>query len=413
MSRSVRLALFVPAILSVAVVAFSQPSKFEDVVRNLRNPDPKIRIAALRLLRESSYPEAIVPIAPLVNDQLNDIQLEAIDSELSFYLLEPVPARRRVALVLEVRSEGRAQAAFEAGPMAVWPKPAPAELVDALLTAIDDENKKVRLEAVYALGVIAGASGTALPEPAAARLIKALDHYDPVIREGAARVIGRLAVKSSSDGLLKAVNDSSPPVRYASIKALGEIRDEGAVQALTEQLTYYGKGEGARSALGALCRIAHASSVPVFQTYLKDRDPYLRRSAVEGLARAGDAKAVEPFVMAVNQDDDEGVRAAMTFALHKKGYANYLGRLIDFMDSDPSASQVQAYLLELGPSVVPRITSRLQEPDEGVRRNLAGVLGALGDQTTIGTLTRLKEDPNREVAAAATHAIERIKMAQK
>jgi hypothetical protein len=99
--------------------------------------------------------------------------------------------------VIEVRSDGRAPAAFDAGPLAVWPKPAPAELVDALLTAIDDENRKVRLEAVYTLGVIAAASGAPLPDPAAARLIKALDHYDPAIRAAAARVVGRLRVKSA------------------------------------------------------------------------------------------------------------------------------------------------------------------------------------------------------------------------
>ena len=90
--------------------------------------------------------------------------------------------------------------AFEAGPLAVWPKAAPPELIDALLTAVDDDNKKVRLEAMYTLGVVASASGAALPEPAAARLIKALDHYDPAIRTAAARVVGRLQVKSASDG---------------------------------------------------------------------------------------------------------------------------------------------------------------------------------------------------------------------
>ena len=36
----------------------------------------------------------------VINDQVNDIQLEAIDAELSFYLVEPVPTRKRVALVV-------------------------------------------------------------------------------------------------------------------------------------------------------------------------------------------------------------------------------------------------------------------------------------------------------------------------
>ena len=141
-------------------------------------------------------------------------------------------------------------------------------------------------------------------------------------------------MKSAGDALLKAVNDSSAEVRYASIRALGEIRDERAVQALTEQLSYYGKGEGAWSALDALARIAHPSSVPMFEARLTDKDPHLRRAAVEGIARAGSAASVERFVNDVNQDESEMVRAAMTFALYKKGHVTYLGRLIDFVDGN-------------------------------------------------------------------------------
>ena len=172
-----------------------QPARFEDVVSNLRNPDPKIRISAVRLLRETGYAEAIVAAGGVVNDQVNDIQLEAIDAELSFFLVEPVPAKKHVALVVEVRTEGRAPAAFELGPLAVWPKPVPAELVDALLQAVDDENKKVRIEAIYTLGVIGSARSSSCPRRPSARLLKALDHYDPAVRAGAARVVGRLQVQ--------------------------------------------------------------------------------------------------------------------------------------------------------------------------------------------------------------------------
>jgi HEAT repeat protein len=413
MARFLRLMALVPAFAVLASPALAQPAKFEDVVRNLRNPDPKIRVSAVRLLREAGHTEAIGPMAPLVNDPVNEIQLEAIDSELTFFLVEPIPTKRRIGLVVELRSGGRALAAFEAGPLAVWPKAAPAELIDTLLTAVDDENKKVRFEAIYTLGVIAGATGAPPADAAVARLIKALDHYDPAIRAGAARVVGRLKIKSASEGLLKAVNDSSAPVRFASIRALGEIGDERALQAITEQLNYYERGEGAWSALDALARIAHASSLPVFKARLADRDPQLRRAAVEGLARLGDKASIEPFVFAVNQDESEAVRAAMAFALCKNGHVNYLGRMIDLMDNAQTARQVQGYMLELGPAIVQRMLPRLQEPDEGVREHLATVLGALGDQAVVTALTPLKEDRDREVASAATNAIERIKMTRK
>src|SRR6476659_6771227 len=64
----------------------SQQLRFDDVVRNLRNPDPAVRVSAIQLLRDAKYPEAVPPIAPLVMDPVDDIQIEAIAAELSFFL---------------------------------------------------------------------------------------------------------------------------------------------------------------------------------------------------------------------------------------------------------------------------------------------------------------------------------------
>ena len=109
------------------------------------------------------------------------------------------------------------------------------------------------------------------------------------------------------------------------------------------------------------------------------------------MARAGDVKSVEPFVTEANQDPSEMVRAAMSFALYKKGHPTYLGRLIDFMDSDQLAPQIYGYFVELGPSIAAPAVVRLKEPDVDVRRNLVTILGALGDQSTaiaLGALQR-------------------------
>ena len=48
--------------------------RFDDVVRDLRNPDPRARLEAVRLLREAKYPEAMVPLAPLVNDPVDALK---------------------------------------------------------------------------------------------------------------------------------------------------------------------------------------------------------------------------------------------------------------------------------------------------------------------------------------------------
>src|SRR5688572_26536845 len=185
---------------------WAQPVRFDDVVRNLRNPDARIRLNAVRLLREAKYPEAMLPLAPLVNDPLDPIQLEAIAAELSFFLVQDVPERRRRALLVEVRNRGGAHAAFNLGPLGVWPRPVPPEVMLALLRAVDDETGRVRFEAIYAAATISRAPLAPEAEPL---LIKALDHYDPQVRIGAALLAGRAGVTSAADPLIKLVNDSN------------------------------------------------------------------------------------------------------------------------------------------------------------------------------------------------------------
>jgi HEAT repeat protein len=383
----------------------AQQVRFEDVIRNLRNPDPKTRLASIQLLRESKYPEAIAPLAPLVNDPIDQIQLEAIGAELSFFLTQDLPSKKRLGYVVEVRNPARAAAAFEMGTLAVEPRVAPPELVDALLKAIDDEDPKVRVEAIYTAGTIARPP---LTDGQASLLIKALDHYDPAIRAAAARVTGRLDVSSASDALFNAINDSQPAVRYASMRALGSLRDRRAAPALAEQFKFYGKGEGAWSALDALAHIADPSSVPLFKLRLTDKDPFLRRAAAEGLGRAHDASEQSALEVGAGSDTSEMVRAAMAFALQKLG-RNYIPRLVESLDSDKVAAQAGEYLLELGPSIASILVSHLQDPSPAIRGNVATVLGVLGDGTTLSALQPLTGDKDRSVAQAATRAIERIK----
>jgi HEAT repeat protein len=395
--------------LAATAPAAAQEIRFDDVIRNLRNPDPGVRVEAVRLLREARYPEAIVPVAALITDPVDQIQLEAIATELSFFLAEDVSPRKRVAFVVERRSASHAAAAFEAGPLVTLPRPAPPEVIRGLLQAADDEEPRVRLEAIYALGVVASPP---FPSEFDAALIKVLDHYDPAMRAAAARVIGRLRVASAGDALIRAVNDSNAGVRHASMRALGYIGETRAIQALTDQLAFYGRGEGAWSALDALARIGHASSVPVFKSRLGDKDAWLRRAAAEGLGRSGDKSELAALETGAGTDSSEMVRAAFAFALQKLG-RNMVSRLAEFMDSEKMAPQIADYFLELGPGIVPTLLPHLKDPDAAIRGNVAVVLGGLGGEEALVALTPLLQDKDNDVARAAQRAISRIKESQK
>jgi HEAT repeat protein len=387
-------------------LAGQQPPSFEDVVRNLRNPDPKARIESLRLLRESRHAEAAVPVAALVNDPVDEIQLEAIAAELSFFVVQAAPSKKYVALVVEVRGKDQAAQLFDQGPLATWPVGAPPEVLDALLKAVDDENPRVRGDAIYAAGVVARPP---LTDASAALLIRALDHYEPSVRMAAARVAGRLKVTQAGDALINAVNDSTPAVRFAAMRALGEVREERAVQALVEQLKFYDKGEGAWSALDGLARIAHASSAELFRARLADKDPLLRMASAEGIGRIGNAGDTIALQSALDRESTDTVRVALAFALVKVGQRPYVSRLVDALGPTHTALQAQSYLLELGPSIVPDVAPRLQDPSAAVRGGVAEAIGALGTADQIPVLAAFTKDRDGAVAKKAALAIERIK----
>ena len=391
-----------------AGVASAQQLRFDDVVRNLRHPDPKTRLSAIHLLRDAKYPEAIGPMTPLVLDPIDELQLEAIAAELSFFLEQDMKSKRMVGFVLEKRRAGVARGAFDLGPYAVWPRPAPAELVSALLQAVDDENEKVRLDAIYAVGVV---GKSPLSPDQIARLTKALDHYDPAVRAGAARVIGRLKIAETGEALIKAVNDSQADVRYASMRALGAIGEPRAIKSLTEQLAYYKKGEGAWSALDALARIGSQASVPVFRERLQDKDPFIRRAAMEGIGRAGDTESVSVLERSATMDEAPMVRLAAAFALQKLG-RNYAARVVDLMRSDQMIAQAQEYLVELGAPMIPTLVPRLQEPDANVREAVADVLGVIGNASIVPALEAVTKDRDPSVASAARRAIARLRSAE-
>jgi len=269
------------------LAAPEQRQSYDQVVAGLQSPEPAQRLDALRALGATGYPEVIAQISALLTDPVDDIQLETINTLLSFYHVEkPVIVKRR-GLIVETRAQSAAGSIYDLGPYGLIPQPVPLELTNGLAQAMFDTSRRVRLEAVYGLGVMAKPP---LEQYAADALARALQ--DPVadVREAAARVIGGLRVTTAGDALVAALNDPETRVATAAMRSLGDIKAWQSLQALTDQFTHYkGRGPRAEAAFDALARIAHASSQPLFLQHLSSNNAYLRRLAAEGLARSGNA----------------------------------------------------------------------------------------------------------------------------
>jgi HEAT repeat protein len=390
---------------AILIGATVQDVALSEARKALAHPDAKIRLAAVRMMRDSRSPDASAALVPLITDPVGDVQLAAIDAILSLHLAEPINVRTRVALVVEVRGGSRAQGAFEAGPLAVAPVAVPPDLAPRLVEALADEEPRVRTDAAYLLGTL-----TAPPLDAAGvqALLDALVHREAGVRVASARVLGRLQVKSAGEPLIYAMNDPFESVRFAAMRALGDLREASAISALEDQIDFYRGGSNAEAALDGLARIAHPTSLARFNVHARDGSAGMRRAALEGLARtssptfAGDIEALNP-------GQDRSVRLARAFALQKLGRA-YLGSIVEGLAVRSTVVQARGYLLEIGPAGVPGLLPFLHDAQPTIRAEVAGVLGLIGNETIVAQIDPLRADPDADVAAAAERAIARLKL---
>ena len=387
-------------------------ASYDQVVAQLKSPDAEVRRDALRALGATAYPEAIASISQVLTDPVDDIQLEAIYTLLSFYHVEkPEVLDRRKGLRVRPTSRltAAAQRIYDLGPYGLIPQPVPIELTNGLAQSMFDLSPRVRLESVYALGVMARPPLDGYAADALTRLLQ-----DPVedIREASARVIGGLRVATAGDALVAALNDKSTRVATAAMRALGDIKAWQSLDALTTQFQHYnGKGPRAEAAFDALARIAHASSQPLFTAQLSSSSPNLRRLAAEGLARSGNREAAQQAGLALAGAKQTDVLLAGAFAAVVGGglASGGVSTLVSALDNGANHEQAMAYLVELGPRAIPGLEQALGSSDVETRERATLVLGFIGGPEALTLLERARGDSDLRVVRAAERAIARLR----
>ncbi|OLC49056.1 MAG: hypothetical protein AUH43_08205 [Acidobacteria bacterium 13_1_40CM_65_14] len=414
-------AFFVPG--GPVTPALGAQVPFEQALRDLTSADAGARVRAAQMLKEAAYPDAALPLAPLVTDPEDDVQLEAIAAELNIFLAEKIVVRKRVGFIVEVRNQIVAAAAFASGPLAIGPRPVPAEVLSALRAGARDENPRVALEALYAFGVLAVQPGGAARRDmlrAAGPVLTALTGAaDPALRYAAVRVIGRVFEKrlqdepvdqTVGDAIITLLNEKDRTLKVAAMQALGAMRYERSVQALIELFQYYGKGDEAAAALDALARIGHASAVPLFTAQLQTRNAPLRGIAVEGLARLGDRTKLADVQTAMGGERNDSVLLAGAFA--SAMLANTpIDAITEALARPKLRDRAKQYLVEMAAGRPAILTRQAQDPDARIRADVADVLGLAGDPAALPLAESLQKDNDPQVARAAERAVARLKQA--
>ena len=110
----------------------------------------------------------------------------------------------------------------------------------------------------------------------------------PKTRQAIVEALGEIGSLRATDTLLALLQDTQEDqeVRREAARALGQIKDPRATDALLARLQDTQENQDVRqSAAIALGQIGEARGIMVLSAYLRDTDDFLRRSALEGLAR--------------------------------------------------------------------------------------------------------------------------------
>jgi HEAT repeat protein len=394
---------------------------FDQAVKDLASPDANTRLKTVHMLGEARYPEAAVPLAALIIDAQDAVQFAAIAAELNLFLADKVTTQRHVALIVETRHPLSAEEVFSSGPQAIASRPVPREVLSALETAINDNNPRVGLEALYAYGTLASVPTGAVRRDVLSRsapaLAALLGAHAPAERHAAARVIGRVFERRATDGpidvslgeaVVAALNDRDRAARIAAIRALGAMRYDHGVQPLTDVFTLQNKGETAEAALDALAHIANPVSAPLFTAQLSSPDPVCREFAVEGLARLTGTAKYTDIEVAMLHERSESVLLAVSFAatmLSNKPIDEMSEALVRVRLRD----QARHYLIEIAASRPALFARQVQDPDSRLRLEIAEILALGGGPAALPLVEPLAKDKDPAVARAAERAIARLR----
>jgi HEAT repeat protein len=402
-------------------------SSYDDLVANLKSPNARTRQEAAAALGKSRRREAVAPLSPLVRDPELKVRVEVVRAFRELRDLAAVPAlvtslgdgdpgirREAVATLVEIYAEKESVSPLE--PLIRFLKlrsdegdratVTPFAAVDpsvyqALGKALRDEDREVRESSALALGILGGS-------PALRDLKAALQDPVPDVRAAAATAIGKVGTEEDGRSLIPLLADESGDVRDRALYALGVLRVKAAGPELAAMYETNRKKPLGTKVLSSLSRIGDAGQGDLFVQVIQEPDPERKRLAVEGLGRISDSGRLQPLKKDYQRERDEAVRLAYCFALARMGDRAFLDTIVLALPG-PMGVRAQAYLMELGPPVLPDLYPYLGDQDADIRAALSDIMGAMGDPEAIPRLSALLNDPSARVADHANRAVERLR----
>ncbi len=411
----------------------SSTHNLDHLLANLRSSDPEVRRRTARVLGQLGEDQAIPPLLDLLADQEQAVAEDAARALAQIRGREVAARLVPLLSVEQVRLRNRAMELL---------RRLGTDAPDLILDILEESDPDLRIFAADILGHIQGPGvGKAL--------VRALDDPDPNVRTAAAMSLGRRRDGSAVRALVSHLDDD-PWVAFTVTQALAQIGDPAAVEPLI-RLISQGPDHLQAAAVDALGRLGDARAVPHLlaaagrvsadllehlvgallscadPTVLRRLDPQVREKVVlelmddledsdqdtvcrslEGLAVLGDASATYGILNLVRQRREPRVLELAGEALCTIGLvAPLLGAVAD---PDEGVARFAAQVLgRLGGDKAQEALCRaLAHHSPRVRRQAARSLGELAAQEALPHLIKRLQDNDDLVVVEAATALGRL-----
>lgn len=377
-----------------------------DLVAAAQDTDPSVRREIAVALDKMLDVRALPAFVKLSADQDKEIRDRCIVGIINLYLPQEsglVVTLNKVANFFNPWSDEWAEVVVEPGIKV------DAGVVDALRNRLQDPEEAIRLKAARSLGILKG-------KAAVPALVAALqrDQANPV-RFEIIRSLRKIGDPSAGRDLMNYLGYNDSKVRNQAIFTIGRLHYREAVP---EMMRLFEKESGLPAKLvdkpyrefllDALAFIADPAAKPIFVKEKQNPDDVLRLHAVEGLARLADATMVTDVSRDWLHEKVLRVRTAQAYAMYRMGRREFLDEVVNCLASRKTNAEARLYLLQLTPEELPELYAQAKNNEVNIREALAEVFGLIGDERAIPVLQGLSKDRRGQITAFANQAIRRI-----
>lgn len=313
----------------------------------LSDPNRDIRIEAVKAIVKLDTERSLEPLAKATHDKDSDVQIRATDGLVNYYVPGYVAKSGLTGYLTRGMRQVKAFFASRNDQVIdpdVTIRPDVAQALAEEISSADGSD--ARANAARAAGILR--DHAAVPA-----LLQALHSKDNETLFETLVALQKIHDAAAAPGILFLTHDLDDRIQATALQTVGVLHNVEAAQDVRSALAHARSDRVRRAALEALAMLGMPADRATFQGYLKDTDPELRASALEGLGRIRDPEDTPALNDAYNEKDaDWRVHLAAAFALVDEGKVDTsefspLPYLVENLDVKGRANVAQPYLSEL------------------------------------------------------------------